>query len=177
MLRKKTSFGLRCAVIDNTLLSRLVELNIAEFLPLLFKNVRIPPEVKREAYKAPHKGKRRLRKLIQEMTDFFIDCTEVDTMIKEYLRGHLDLGEAAAIAQADKTHSVLLLDEKKGCRQAQNMGLEVIRTGRLLILLKASGAIKSVEPYLDQLERTGFHLSEKDKQQIRIEAGRGDWFA
>lgn len=174
MPRKKTSFGLRCAVIDNTLLSRLVELNIAEFLPLLFKNVRIPPEVKREAYKAPHKGKRRLRKLIQEMTDFFVDCTEADEMIKDYLRGHLDVGEAAAIAQADKTRSVLLLDEKKACRQAQNMELEVIRTGRLLIMLQAAGAIKSVEPYLDQLKRMDFHLSEKVKQQILIEAGKED---
>lgn len=43
--------GLPSAVIDNTLLSRLVSLDVAELLPYLFKRILIPPEVKREAYK------------------------------------------------------------------------------------------------------------------------------
>ena len=171
MPRKKTSPGLPYAVIDNTLLSRLAELDIAKFLPWLFKEIRIPPEVKREAYAAPHKGKRRLRKLIREMTGFFVDCTEADEMINSYLKVELDVGEAAAIAQASATQSLLLLDEKKGCRRARNMEIEVVRTAKLLILLQEKGAIKAVKPYLDQLERTGFHLSEKDRRQILFEAG------
>ena len=81
--------GLPIAVIDNTLLTRLVLLEIADFLPWLFKQVRIPPEVKREAYKAPHKGKRRLRKLIAEQAGFFIDCHEADEGVKEILKADL----------------------------------------------------------------------------------------
>ena len=89
--------GLPIAVIDNTLLTRLVLLEIADFLPWLFKQVRIPPEVKREAYKAPHKGKRRLRKLIAEQAGFFIDCHEADEGVKEILKADLGDGEAAAL--------------------------------------------------------------------------------
>jgi predicted nucleic acid-binding protein len=170
MPRKKSSFSLPHAVIDNTLLSRLVELEVAIFLPLLFKTIRIPREVKREAYASPHKGKRRLQKLFREMAGFFIDCLEADELIKEYLKADLDVGEAAAIAQADYTRSVLLLDEKKGCRRARTMGLEVFRTGKLLCLLKDASAIETVKPYLDQLKRMGFHLDEQTERQILIEA-------
>jgi predicted nucleic acid-binding protein len=171
MPRQKTPSGLPYAVIDNSLLSRLVDLEIAVFLPFLFKRIRIPREVRREAYKAPSKGKRRLLKLIKEMEGFFIDCAEADELIKSYLMADLDAGEAAAIAQADYTMSVLLLDEKKGYRRAQIMEIEVIRTGKLLCMLKKAGAVELVKPYLDQLELSGFHLSEEARKEILAEAG------
>src|SRR2546423_12809410 len=100
MARRSKRRGLPIAVTDNTLLTRLVALEVAELLPYLFKQILIPPEVKREAYKAPHKGKRRLRKLLGEMSGFFVDCYEVDELVKDYLKADLDEGEAAAIAQA-----------------------------------------------------------------------------
>ncbi|HEY0078357.1 MAG TPA: hypothetical protein VGB73_06895 [Pyrinomonadaceae bacterium] len=118
MTRRSKQRGLPTAVIDNTLLTRLVQLEIAQFLPFLFKKILIPPEVKREAYKAPHKGKRRLQKLVNEMAGFFVDCYEADELIKAYLKVDLGEGEAAAIAQADYTQSILLLDEKKGYKRA-----------------------------------------------------------
>jgi predicted nucleic acid-binding protein len=88
------------AVIDTTLLSRLVDLEIAEFLPLLFRRILIPPEVKREAYKGP--GRRRLRRLVREMSDFFVDCYEANEFTRTLMRIDLDEGEAAAIAQAEQ---------------------------------------------------------------------------
>lgn len=99
MAASKSQRGLPFAVTDNTLLSRLDRLEIAKFLPFLFKKILIPPEVKREAYKAPHKGKKRLRRLMSEMSGFFVDCHEADVLIKEWLKAALDEGEAAAIAQ------------------------------------------------------------------------------
>jgi predicted nucleic acid-binding protein len=164
--------GLPTAVIDNTLLSRLVRLEVAEFLPLLFKQVRIPPEVKREAYKAPHKGKRRLRKLIKEMTGYFVDCLEADEGVKLILKADLDDGEAAAIAQADFTESVLLLDERKGYERAEKMEVRTIRTANLLIMMKEAGAIKEVKPYLQKLvNEMGFYLRADVFQQLLDQAG------
>lgn len=162
--------GLPTAVIDNTLLSRLVVLEVAELLPLLFKRILIPPEIKREAYKAPGRGKRRLRKLIGEMGIYFVDCHDADEVIKSILRVDLDEGEAAVIAQAEFTGSVVLLDEKKGAKRAETMELTVIRTTKILTLLKEAGAITAVKPYLDKLIKSGFYLTSELQTQLLLDA-------
>jgi predicted nucleic acid-binding protein len=144
MARQKKSRGLPLAVIDNTLLCRLDSLEIADRLPLLYKQILIPPEVKREAFKAPHKGKRRLQKLINEMGGFIAVCTEVDEMVKNYLQADLDEGEAAAIAQASYKDAHLLIDENKGFKRALLMDIKAVRTLQLLNKMKEVGAIEAV---------------------------------
>jgi|SRR5947209_5544864 len=171
MAKRPKQRGLPVAVIDNTLLTRLVKLEIAQFLPWLFKQILIPPEVKREAFKAPHKGKRRLQKLIREMTGFFKDCHEADELIKGFLKADLDEGEAAAIAQADYKKAVLLLDEKDGYERAEVMKLTTVRTVNLLNMLKAAGVISEVKPYYQKLEDTGFYLKAEVRRQLLAEAG------
>ena len=166
-----TRKGLPLAVIDNTLLSRLVELELAEYLPLVFKLILVPPEVKREAYRAPHGTRRRLRNLIRESSGFFVDCSEVDQNVKEILKADLDEGEAAAIAQADKTDSILLIDEQKGSRRAATMQIHVVRTGKLLNMLKEAGAIRAVKPYHQKLEQLGFYLAQELRETLLNEAG------
>ena len=167
--------GLPFAVIDNTLLSRLVALEIAEFLPWVFKRILIPPEVKREAYKAPHKGKRRLQKLVREMAGFFVDCYEADEGVKEFLRADFGSGEAAAIAQASHTDSILLIDERAGPRRAKTMQISVMRTTELIIKLKVEAqVIESVKPYYDRLEETGFYLRSSIRKQLLADVGEGE---
>lgn len=163
--------GLPQAVIDNTLLSRLVSLEVADRLPLLYQQVLIPPEVKREAYKAPHKGKRRLQKLVNEMAGFFVICKEADEVVKSYLQADLDEGEAAAIAQADYKQAHLLIDENKGFKRAETMQITAVRTLNLLNMLKEAGAIKEVKPYYEKLEKTGFYLKEDVRKKLLAEAG------
>ncbi len=171
MAHRKRSRGLPLAVIDNTLLTRLDSLGVADRLPWLYKQILIPPEVKREAFKAPHKGKRRLQKLINEMGRFFEVCTEADEMVKNYLQADLDEGEAAAIAQAYYKQAHVLIDENKGFKRAQVMQITAIRTLQLLNMMKAVGAIPAVKPYYEKLEQTGFHLKEAVRQKFLAEAG------
>jgi predicted nucleic acid-binding protein len=166
--------GLPNAVIDNTLLSRLVQLDIAISLPLLFKTILIPPEVKREAYRAPGKTKRRLRKVFKEMEGFFVSCPEADELIKDFLMADLDEGESAAIAQADKTKSLLLIDERAGRERAITMQIEVLPTTKVLCMLKDVAAINAVAPYLDRLTKLGFHLSKPEKDKVLAEVDELD---
>ena len=156
MAKRPFRQDLPIAVIDNTLLSRLVELQLFEFLPLLFELILVPPEVRREAYRAPHGRRRRSRNMIREMTGFFVDCREANPDVKNILNADLDEGEAAAIAQADFKDCKLLLDEEKGFKRAARMGIDVIRTGKLLNMLKKAGAIREVRPYHDKLLKLGF---------------------
>ncbi len=153
------------AVIDTTLLSRLAVLELADRMPVIFRQIRIPLEVRREAYKA--KNKKRLRNLLNEMSDFFIDCREAEKGIKEVLMFTLDEGEAAVIAQAEATSSSVIIDEGKGRKEAVERNIEVFRTGKILCLLKEAGQIQFVAPYLDKLiEEMGFRCKAKDKRAI-----------
>lgn len=156
--------GLSVAVIDNTLLSRLVALDIAVFLPFIFEQIRIPPEVRREAQRSP--CKKELLGLLNEGSDFFIDCFEADITNKEILKTILGEGEAAVIAQAEITVSVVITDDKKAYKEAVRRDLQVFRTGAILCLLKEAGQIPLVTPYLEKLEESGFRLLPRDKQAI-----------
>jgi predicted nucleic acid-binding protein len=157
------------AVIDTTLLSRLVELEIADRLPWLFRLILLPPEVKREAYRGP--GRRRLRNLVKEMSGFFVDCYETNEFTRNLMKIDLDEGEAAAIAQAEQKQSVLLLDERKAFKRATAMQLTVIRTTRILIMLKEARAIAAVTPYFDKLAQTDFYLQDEVRRKLLFEAG------
>jgi predicted nucleic acid-binding protein len=157
------------AVIDITLLSRLVDLEIADLLPWLFRLILIPPEVKREAYKGP--GRRRLRNLVREMSDFFVDCHDENEFTKNLMRIDLDAGEAAAIAQAEQKQSVLLLDEKKAFKRAEAMQLTAIRTTTILTMLKEASVITAITPYFDKLAKTGFYLKDELRRELLAEAG------
>jgi len=171
MARYKRGRGLPLAVIDNTLLTRLDALGVAVFLPLLFDQILIPPEVKREAFKAPHKSKRRVQKLINESAGFIVICTEADEVVKNFLRADLDEGEAAAIAQAEATQAHLLIDEKEGFKRAQLMEIKAVRTLQLLNMLKEVGAIATVKPLYHVLKKTGFHVSDEVLNMFLAAAG------
>lgn len=104
------------------------------------------------------------------MEGYLVDCHEVDEVIKNFLMADLDEGEAAAIAQAEHTQSVVLLDEKKGFKRAETMQLTAIRTTRILTMLKEAGAIPAVTPYFDRLAESGFRLKDEIRRQLLAEA-------
>ena len=75
----------------------------------------------------------------------------------------LDRGEAEAIALAlTIPDAELLIDEARGQRVAQQLGLQVTGTAGILLEAKRRGLIAAVRPLLDALIRKhDFHLSEK----------------
>ena len=156
-------------VTDNTLLSRLTALEIADFLPLIFTKVLIPVEVRKEAFRS--RDKRRLRNLLNQMSDFFVYCQQDDYLVKEFLKESLDEGEASAIAQAEYTGSALILDERKGHGEAVKRDLPVFRTTKILSMLKEAGFIPAIKPYLDKLNETGFYLSSRIYNSLLRKAG------
>jgi predicted nucleic acid-binding protein len=51
------------------------------------------------------------------------------------------------------------------------MEITVIRTGRLLNLLKEAGAIREVRPYHEKLAKLGFYMSREISEQLLADAG------
>jgi len=73
----------------------------------------------------------------------------------------LDLGEAEAIALAqDISADRLLIDERKGRAAAQQLGINVIGAGGIVILARKRGLIESATDLLDSLETiAGMYIS------------------
>lgn len=72
----------------------------------------------------------------------------------------MDKGEASAIALALKFDNVLLiLDDLKGRKEAEKLGLKITGTLGILIKTKQSGLIQELRPYLEDLKAAGFRIS------------------
>ena len=96
------------------------------------------------------------------------DAVRVDKLLKV-----IDRGEAEAITLALTIPGAeLLIDEARGRKVAQDLGLQVTGTAGILLEGKRQGQIAAVRPLLDALIREhNFHLSEQLYTHIVETAG------
>ncbi len=74
----------------------------------------------------------------------------------------LDKGEASAIALAlEIKDSLLIIDELKGRKLAQKLGVTITGTLGVLVQAKQNGYIPLLRPLLDKVNQTDFRLSEQ----------------
>jgi predicted nucleic acid-binding protein len=93
---------------------------------------------------------------------------------EQYLKlaENLGKGEASSIALAlEIKSSLLILDEKKGRKIAEELGIEIIGSLGVLIKAKDKGIIKSIKEVLALIEKTNFRISEAIKKKLLNEAG------
>jgi predicted nucleic acid-binding protein len=77
----------------------------------------------------------------------------------EQLQLIIDPGEASAIALALETDdAILIIDEKKGRKIAENLNIPIIGTLRVLLLAKERGAINSVKELILELQKNSFRF-------------------
>ena len=164
-------YRLPVAVIDTTLLSRLVDTGLAVHLSWAFSKIHIPSDVAAEIGRRPGKARRKLRNLFKTEKGFYIDCLTEDPLVREMLNVDLDPGEASVIAQADQLKAVAIIDERKGFERAKLMAVEVQRTGFILCRPKEAGAIENVGEYLMRLRALGFTLTQAAHREILQKAG------
>lgn len=99
----------------------------------------------------------------QEVADaHWIEVIPVqDQLAVEVLLDELDRGEAETIVLARELNAAwVLMDEKKGRRKLTEMGIPKVGTVGLLLKGKQIGYLDHLEPYLEQLRREGFSLSQ-----------------
>ena len=81
--------------------------------------------------------------------------------IMELLSLELDIGEASAIALAMETmNSILIIDDLKGRKVAEKLGLNYSGTLGLLLFARNSGIIKDISIIIDKIRATNFRISE-----------------
>ena len=90
----------------------------------------------------------------------------------KFLLEMVDHGEAETIAFAlENEVDVLLLDDKDARKIARSFGLRVTGTLGLLLLAKRKGLISQIAPYVEELRRNGFRISEEVVKRVLKEAG------
>ncbi len=87
----------------------------------------------------------------------------------QYLELAKDLGkgEASSITLAlEFNDSLLIIDERKGRKVAEEMKIEIIGSLGVLIKAKEKGVIKSVKEILNLIDKTNFRISESIKEKV-----------
>ncbi len=87
-------------------------------------------------------------------------------------------GEASSITLAlEFGDSLLIVDERKGRKVAEEMEIEIIRSLGVLIKAKETGVIRSVKDILNLIDKTNFRISGLIKEKVLKKAGELSWKA
>jgi predicted nucleic acid-binding protein len=130
-------------------------------LPKLFGKVLITPKVREEVF-----GKRRLPRwvIVKQVCQDIVEEVARQTGLKP------EKGETEAIALAYRLQTILLIDDRKGRKAAQKLGVPVMGTLKLLLEAKRKGILRQVKPLLVALEQTGRYLDEQLRRWVLEEA-------
>lgn len=157
---------MKIIIADSSTLIALLDTDHFSLLFELFEEIVISDEVYREiTEKFDHK----------EKIDSCIVSNRVSLATVEHddryemLRRRLDGGESESIALAKKLTLPLIIDEKKGRKIAQSLGIDIIGfVGIVLKLLEKEIISKSTATEIvEQVEENGFRLSDGLKALIR----------
>jgi predicted nucleic acid-binding protein len=116
----------------------------------------------------------------QEIVDEFGGLLTFDHLLVEprnrayqtILEASLDKGESSAIAFAmEHPDCLLIIDDLKGRRYAEQIGIRITGTLGILADAKRTGVIESVKPLLEAIRRTDFRLTPELEQKILELAG------
>ncbi len=141
-------------IIDTSCLVILAKIKKLELLELLVDDILIPQAVARE---------------FGEPLPSFINIypKPLDNKLLQFASAFLDPGESEVITLAVETKAEgVVIDEKKGRKVAQGLGLKVIGTLGLLGLGHRKGIIKDIEQIIGEVKACGFFISEQLLNEI-----------
>lgn len=157
-------------IANNTPLVGLWVLNRLELLHELFDTVVIPDAVRAEFLATETAS----RQTALETAPWIVTESLADARHALVYVG-LDQGESQVIALAvEQMARLVLMDERKGRRYAQRLGIPTTGTVGVLLLAKEKKLIVSIKPLLAQLQDAGLYLGPALVQQALKLAGEVD---
>jgi predicted nucleic acid-binding protein len=142
-------------VVDTSCLIILSKIEKLQILKELFHEVMIPDAVSRE--------------FGGELPSFIhIHPAPVDKDFSRFASAFLDSGESEAIALAIKSEvEGIIIDEKKGRKVANALGLKVIGTLGVLALANRKGILDDLDTVIKDVKDKGFYISDKHVREIK----------
>lgn len=147
---------------DTSVITNLIQVGHLEVLEKLFKRVVIPQKVCDELLRI--EGRANLFQV-----NSWLEIKQVsDKSLYEKLLERVDPGEAESIALAlEHKAALLLIDERKGRRVAEEYGLKITGLIGILIDAKSGQHIGQIKPILDKLiYEIGFRISPTLYQKV-----------
>lgn len=136
-----------------------------ELLQKLFGTISIPKAVRTEVLDET-------TLTAVNMADWILVRTAQDKIAVQLLNGELDTGESEAIVLARELNAdLLLIDERAARRKAAALDLSTIGTLGVLLMAKNQGLIPVLKPLIEQLNQSGFHMSDELYAQVLNSAG------
>jgi len=148
-----------CIVADAGPLIGLARIGRLDLLRSLFTSSILPPAVYTECVSAS--GKPGAAAIARAVEDRWLAVRAPSKPTPRDLPTGIGPGEREAIALALELACPVLMDDKLARTAAQASGLSVIGTGGLLLAAKSRSLVTSVSSILEQLQGTGYHLSEE----------------
>lgn len=94
------------------------------------------------------------------MPDWFSIEASTNKTYQKILEASLDKGEASAIAFAiEQQDCLLIIDDYKGRKYAEQLGIKITGTLGVIIDAKLNGHIDSVKQLLDKIKKTDFRIT------------------
>lgn len=94
--------------------------------------------------------------------DWLIERDDYDQNAYEKLLKTFGAGESSCIALAQAENSpILVIDDKKAKRIAEEVGIECIGSIGVLLVAKREGILLEIRPVLDQVQATNFRISDR----------------
>jgi predicted nucleic acid-binding protein len=96
----------------------------------------------------------------KDLPDWFTIVNPINKTYQKILEASLDKGESSAIALAlEQKDSLLIIDDYKGRKYAEQLGIKITGTLGVIIDAKLSGHLESVKPLLKRIKMTDFRLT------------------
>ncbi|KGE87417.1 DUF3368 domain-containing protein [Phaeodactylibacter xiamenensis] len=151
-------------VSDTSVITNLKQIGYLEILEKLFKRVIVPQKVSEELLRIEGRDQ-----LFEENSWLEVRET-LNKPLYEKLLKRVDPGEAESIALAlENKADLLLIDERKGRKVAEEYGLTITGLVGILIDAKSKNYVNDIKPILDKLiYDIGFRISPKLYQKVLI---------
>lgn len=141
-------------VVNNTPLVALWVLGRLDLLQQLFSVALIPPAVQAEFLGAERAQRQRALENAP-----WIQTAVLRNPRRAVAYAGLDQGEAETLALAEECGGTVIMDERKGRRYAQRLGLPLTGTMGVLLLAKERGLLTSVASAIAELRAAGLYLA------------------
>ncbi|KPQ35673.1 MAG: putative nucleic acid-binding protein, contains PIN domain [Phormidesmis priestleyi Ana] len=154
-------------IVDSSPLITLYKSQLAELLPQLFGQVKVPPAVWQEVTAA--KDDIAARSLPQSKWIIQTEAIAIHPLIAAW---DLGAGESQVLsyALAHPSHTVMI-DDAAARRCAIGLNISTLGTGGMLVLAKRRGLIPSIAEPIQALQDAGLWLSDNLVQLLKQQAG------